>query len=571
MNVATKIEDSFAAYDADLSVLRENAQRWADTGIAERIAVLEGIRNRTADIAQGWAETAARKKLLAASSPLVGEEWFSGPYAVMSMCEGLISTLMQMEGRAFLGGLKKRTLPGGQLAVRVMPDQIWDHLLYSGVSAEVWMQNGVTAANLAEHTAPSYSGPREGRVALILGAGNIASISPLDCFQKLFVEHQVVLLKMNPVNDYLTDYLQAALKPLIDFGALRIVKGDGAAGAYLTQHSEVEEIHITGAGATHDLIVWGPGPEGAKNKSAGTPKNTRKITSELGAVCPTIVVPGPWSASDIQFQAEHIATQKLHNSGFNCVACQVLVMPSEWEHKDALLKAVKREISKNRRLPYYPGAQERLDDFASHGEGDLVARGDAPALPIRSAADAAGEYHAETEVFAPALSVKELDGDGEAYLLSAIAYANGVLHGTLGANILIHPSTLRAIGKRRFDEILTELRYGCIAVNAWTGVGFLLTRTPWGAYPGHTLDNVQSGIGVVHNSFMFDRSERTVVRGPWAPFPRSLTVGELSLLPKPPWFITHRRGHKVAKGLIGFLRKPRVWKIPGIILNAMRG
>jgi aldehyde dehydrogenase (NAD(P)+) len=54
--------------------------------------------------------------------------------------------------------------------------------------------------------------------------------------------------------------------------------------------------------------------QGRANKAAHTPINTRQITSELGAVCPTIVVPGPWSAADIRFQGEQVATQKLHNS-----------------------------------------------------------------------------------------------------------------------------------------------------------------------------------------------------------------------------------------------------------------
>lgn len=78
------------------------------------------------------------------------------------------------------------------------------------------MQRGVTPANLSKNAATAYDIPPEkrvGKVALVLGAGNIAS--PLDAFQKLFLENQVVLLKMNPVNDYLTEYLEAALKPLI--------------------------------------------------------------------------------------------------------------------------------------------------------------------------------------------------------------------------------------------------------------------------------------------------------------------------------------------------------------------
>ena len=187
---------------------------------------------------------------------------------------------------------------------------------------------------------------RKGKIGLVLGAGNVASIAPLDCLHKLLVEHQVVLLKMNPVNDYLIDFLRPALRPLIEFGALRIVRGGADVGAYLCNHDLVDDIHITGAAASHDAIVWGPGEEGRKNKAAGTPRNSRRITSELGGVAPTIVVPGPWSNADIAYHAELIATQKLNNSGFNCIACQMLVLPEGWDKSDALLAALEKVMQK---------------------------------------------------------------------------------------------------------------------------------------------------------------------------------------------------------------------------------
>ena len=47
----------------------------------------------------------------------------------------------------------------------------------------------------------------EGGVSLILGAGNVSSIPPMDVFSKLFVEGLVCLLKMNPVNAYMGPFL----------------------------------------------------------------------------------------------------------------------------------------------------------------------------------------------------------------------------------------------------------------------------------------------------------------------------------------------------------------------------
>ena len=561
-------------YDAALDALNAAKTKWAQTSIADRISLLERVKDNVMIVAEDWAQTATRKKQIPEGSPLSGEEWTSGPYAVMSACNGLISTLSQMEGKAFLNHLPKREVTTGQLAVKVMPHSIWDHLLLSGVKAEVWMKQGVTAANLHDHAANLYDIPeaaRRGKVALILGAGNIASIAPLDVFQKLFLKNQVVILKMNPVNDYLTEFLQVALRPLIDVDALRIVKGDGAAGAYLTNHDIIDELHITGAGATHDAIVWGTGVEGEKNRAANTPKNNKRFTSELGAVCPTIVVPGPWSDADLKFQAEHIATHKLHNSGFNCVACQVLIMPKGWDKTATLRAHINAVAQKSTRGAYYPGATDRLDTFISKAKNPKsIARGPAPSLIVNDVADS--DWFNNNEVFGPAMSTHDMDApDAATYLRNAVAYANDQLHGTLGANILIHPKTIKDIGKTEFESIIANLHYGTIAINAWTGLAFLATACPWGAFPGHTPQDVQSGIGTVHNTFMLEDTERVVIQAPWAPFPRGLLSGQFTLLPRPPWFITNKKQDKVGRLLTQFQHKPSWFKLPRIFLNALLG
>ena len=42
------------------------------------------------------------------------------------------------------------------------------------------------------------------------------------------------------------------------------------------------------------------------------------------------------------------------------------------------------------------------------------------------------------------------------------------------------------------------------AGNGWTGVNFGLGVTSWGAVPGHTRDDIVSGVGVVHNALLLD-------------------------------------------------------------------
>ena len=565
-------------YDTDLAALATAKHRWARISVSDRIAILKEIKDCVMAVAEDWASTAANQKGIPDGSPLAGEEWLCGPYAILSVCNGLISTLSQVDGKVYLNRLPKRILPNGQTAVRVIPDSIWDRLLLSGVKAEVWMQEGVTASTLGEHAASAYDtaiDARQGKVALVLGAGNVASITPLDAFQKLFLENQVVFVKMNPVNDYLTEFLRASLKPLIDVDALRIHRGNGQAGAYLTNHELVEEIHITGAQSTHDLIVWGIGEEAQKNKAAGNRKNKRLITSELGAVCPCIVVPGPWSATDLRFHAENIATMKMQNSGFNCIAIQHLILPKSWDKVDRLVEHVKLVVAKKtRRKAFYPGASERIDTFRIQNPQALpIERGpDTPPCWIAELNEGDSSWLARTEVFAPAMTLQMIDApDAEAYLRAAIAIANDRLYGTLGANVLIHPSTIRTIGRKRFEAIIADLQYGAIAINCWTGLAFLSPTIPWGGFPGATIEDVGSGIGTVHNTFMLEKTERTVVEAPFRPFIRSVLTGGFTLLARPPWFVTNRRQHVIGKLLTEFQYKPSWLKLPRILVNTLLG
>jgi len=82
---------------------------------------------------------------------------------------------------------------------------------------------------------------------------------------------------------------------------------------------------------------------------------------------------------------------------------------------------------------------------------------------------------------------------------------------------------------------------------------------------------VQSGIGVVHNAVLLDSPERTVVRGPFRPAPRSVLHGEMSLSPKPPWFVTNRAAATTGRLLTDFATRPRWSALPRIFTSALRG
>ncbi|VVC53689.1 Aldehyde dehydrogenase (NAD(P)+) [Beijerinckiaceae bacterium RH AL1] len=70
---------------------------------------------------------------------------------------------------------------------------------------------------------------------------------------------------------------------------------------------------------------------------------------------------------------------------------------------------------------------------------------------------------------------------------------------------------------------------------------------------------------------MFDAPERTIVTAPFRPFPRSALSGGLTMLPKPPWFVTNTQQHVVGRLLTAFQYKPSWAKLPRIFAHALLG
>ena len=140
--------------------------------------------------------------------------------------------------------------------------------------------------------AAAYADPAaHAGTALVLAAGNVASLGPRDALSKLFVEGKVVVMKANPVNDYLVPHWSRALASLIDAGVLRIVDGGAAVGQYLTAHALIDEVHITGSDKTYDAVVFGTGPDGVRRKAADEPgagqagdgRAGQRVTGDRGA------------------------------------------------------------------------------------------------------------------------------------------------------------------------------------------------------------------------------------------------------------------------------------------------
>lgn len=556
------------ALDAAVAQVAANALAWAATSPRERAELLARVVADTYEVSEAWAAAGCEAKGYDPNSIEGGEELFSGVGTFVRMANAFRQSMLDIieTGRPQYPG-PVRHKPGNRIAIQVVPGSGFDKLLYAGISGEVWMEPGLTEADVQATQAEAYKNPVEhAGVSLVLGAGNVASLGPRDVLTKLFAEGKVVVLKANPVNDYLVPYWEKAMGALIEKGVLRIVSGGAAVGAYLTGHDQVSDIHVTGSDKTHDAIVFGVGDDGARRKANNEPLVTKPVSCELGNVSPVIIVPGDWDARDIEYQAKHVATMISNNAGFNCLTPRVLVTAQNWAQREEFLAALERTLaSLPTRRAYYPGAADRHASFlreypearviGSAGEGEL------PWTLVRDVnPNEANAMAFNVEAFCSLTAETALESaDSADFVRRAVTFCNDTVWGTLSATLIAHPTTMKdPTTGAAIEQAIADLRYGSIGVNLWHAMSFAFSTTVWGAYPGHTVTDIQSGTGFVGNAYLFAKPQKSVVRGPF----RSN--------PAPAWFATNANGAAVMRKLLAFEVAPSWRKLPGLMLAALK-
>jgi hypothetical protein len=553
-----------------VALLSARAPAWLELSLEAKIELLDRLLADTRAVAAEWVEAACIAKRLSAAEPLAGEEWMAGPVSLLAMLRHLRRTLSDLHVHASvrLPG-PVRTRSDGQAVAPVFPRTTIDRLLLRSVRADVWMDPAIAADEVTNTLAVIHSGARPAQpgVALVLGGGNVSSIPALDALSKLFADGRVVLLKLSPVNDYLTPLVSRALAALIEGGFLRVFP-DTPAARRMAAHPAITDVHVTGSVRTYNAIVFGDGTAGRARRARGERLIDKHVTAELGNVMPVIVVPGEWSHVEIAYQAEHIAAMLVNNAGFNCVAARVLVTWRDWPHRDALLDAIRRCLRATPlRAAYYPGAVGCFERFVgAHPETEMFGHVCEAELPwaFIPGLDASAEAEPcfTTEPFCGLFAEVALAAESAtAFVEAATAFANERLSGTLATSLLVQPASLRRdVGlARAVDRAVARLRYGFVGINLWAGVSFVLGTTTWGAFPAHRPEEIGSGVGVVHNALLIDRPQKTVGQGP---FRTVLT---------PAWFARHRQANVLGRLAAELECKPSPRHLPPLVFAALRG
>lgn len=482
---------------------------WSKVDHPTRLFYLQSCRANLKRVAPFWVEEEAELRGHSPDSAGGAESWLLGPLPLARMLRYLENGL-QSGGRPRVASHRLRI--DGRSISRIFPYGLYEALLFWGTQAYVWSVGSELQGQEYRDSREEVQGP-----ALVLGASNVSSICTTDVLSKLFCENRPVVCKVPPRFEALMPIFNEVFYPLVRDRHVQFVCGGADLGRQLVSDPIFDTVHLTGAASTFQAL---------------TQNNTfpeRTFTAELGCVTPAIVVPGKWSTKEIQYQARHLVSVLTLNGGYNCVTPQILVLSKDWPHKEAFLTALREQLSlASQRDDHFPGAPERRVSFReSYPEGEQF--GPRTLVKLDHQAD---ELLFREESFCGMLGWVELEETApDAFLAKAVPFCNSTLWGDLSCLMLLDPATRRTY-EREVAQALTGLEFGTVSVNVWTGVAFGSCVIPWGSYRG---GRDETGRGWVHNTFFFDRPEKTVMKGdfvppvpqPWLkPFPGLYNLGK---------------------------------------------
>jgi len=517
---------SQAEMDQALAVLTAHKDAWALMDIPSRIALLDQIKQDLPKVEKRWIEAGLAAKGGDTETLAEGEEWYSITiiYRNIRFLRKALQDIIRY-GKPKIPG-KVTTRSNGQVVAQVAPYDWKEALALSGMRAEVWIDPSVSLQDGDIPQASFYqSQNKKGQVCMVLGAGNASGVIPGDFMHKLFVEGQVVALKMNPVNEYLGPILKEGFNALIKAGFLQILYGGAWEGTYLSNHPAVDTGHMTGSDRTFEAIVFGSGSEGEQRKQAHQPIFTKPFSAELGNIAPVIVVPGPWSEKDIKNQSARLGSWLVPNSAHNCLTPRMIIQMKNWECREKLNKGIANFLAGMKtRKAYYPGSFELHQQFIeAHPQALQLGKPQEGHLPWTFIQDVDATKEDDIcfkrEPFMSLYSETALEAkDVVEFIGKAVEFANEKLWGTLVASIVVHPKSMKdpAVAAA-VNQAIADLRYGSIVVNQWGVLAHYMTITPWGGYPGSDIYDVQSGMGFVDNPLMFDRVQKSVIYADFTP------------------------------------------------------
>jgi aldehyde dehydrogenase (NAD(P)+) len=519
--------------DRFITTLRTKSKEYNSINNVQLASMLEETISNIKEVSFFWATICSDNKGTT-KTPAEGEEWLGGPFASVLATQYYIKSLTNDDD------LTEKKYNSEENSYKVFPNNFTERITFPFIDAKVIFNKSMSFDDINKYRGFSKRYEIDPSITLVLGAGNFSSIPYLDVLYHLITRKSVILLKLNPVNEYLKPVFEKVFQNFIERGYIIVTTGNIDESKYMANHPGINHIHLTGSDKTFEDIVYGRELTEKERTTKSLSKiNNKSITSELGNVTPIIIHPGKWSTSDIKYQARKIVTAKLNNNGFNCVAAQVVVLPDGWGQTDTLIKFVKHYMSKAKeRKAYYPESIERLEKLEKEKGYERVNALSCVTPHLTREIKAYSKFEID-EVWSSTIYFKKIEYTSiEDFANKAIDYCNNELWGNLGVSVIIKDHD-RKFNKHITNLYTEKLNYGTVAVNEWAAIGYIIPQLPWGGFPGNRDNDIQSGQSVVHNSMLFESPLKGVVN----------TKFRISRLIDPPWFVTNKKARRLFKNL----------------------
>ena len=519
--------------DRFITTLRTKSKEFNSISNVQLASMLEETIANIKEVSFFWATICSDNKGTT-KTPAEGEEWLGGPFASVLATQYYIKSLTNDDD------LIEKKYNSEENSYKVFPNNFTERITFPFIDAKVIFNKSMSFDDINKYRGFSKRYDIDPSITLVLGAGNFSSIPYLDVLYHLITRKSVILLKLNPVNEYLKPVFEKVFQNFIERGYIIVTTGNIDESKYMATHPGINHIHLTGSDKTFEDIVYGRELTEKERKSKSLSKiNNKPITSELGNVTPIIIHPGKWSTSDIKYQARKIVTAKLNNNGFNCIAAQVVVLPDGWGQTDTLIKFVKHYMSKAKeRKAYYPESIERLEKLEKDKGYERVNALSCVTPHLTREIKAYSKFEIN-EVWSSTIYFKKIEYTSvEDFANKAIDYCNDELWGNLGVSVIIKDHD-RKFNKHITNLYIDKLNYGTVAINEWAAIGYIIPQLPWGGFPGNRDNDIQSGQSVVHNSMLFESPLKGVVN----------TKFRISRLIDPPWFITNKKARRLFRNL----------------------
>jgi acyl-CoA reductase-like NAD-dependent aldehyde dehydrogenase len=508
----------------------KNKTKWKGLAYGSKLVYLKSIQSNLERYAKEFTDSQIKLRGAIPGGPtfnIEGGTWVTGPVFLGTAVQTLIDTYNHLtKNGSYPKAAKERQRFDGQVIETVFPRCARDKILYPGFTAEIWLEKGAKGiqGNIYEKS--------KGGCCAVFGAGNYEA--PIDVMTKMFVENKVVIFKQNPVNELVGIVLEKIFKDLIEDGYLHIFTGSSDVGKKILSHPGITDAVLTGGKDTYNRIVWGATrEEQERNMKSNHKVFNKRLDAELGGVTPMIIVPGKWSQKEIDHQASQISATKHGNGGHACISPQVVIVDNDWPQKDLFLNRLRHYLAEApTEVCYYPGGMKNYEKFRmNYPQAQILGQKkkyfDKQLNPLFIPEVESDSLALNEEAFTMVLaqtSIKGTGGDSLKFLKKAVQFCNEKVFGNLGCSVIVDPRTTRRIGSG-IDDCIAKLEYGIIGVNVWSGMIAIFPQLTWGAFPGNTAWNIESGVGQLSNSYMFDQIEKSVL---WTPMmsPIHLTIAK---------------------------------------------